>query len=51
MNFKNREEFEKFCDKSMFCVCGRLMTGLHMENCSKLRKIEMRFKKQEAIAQ
>lgn len=44
MNFKNLKEFEMYCDKSMFCVCGRLMTGLHMSNCLKLRKIENKLK-------
>ena len=44
--FKNIEEFNKFCDESMFCVCGRLMTGLHMSGCRKLRKIEIELKKE-----
>lgn len=41
--FKNLEEFNKFCDESMFCVCGALMTGLHMSGCRKLAKIRNRL--------
>lgn len=37
--FKNLEEFNKFCDESMWCVCGRLMTGLHMQGCRQLAKV------------
>jgi len=44
--FKTREELEKFKDESMFCVCGRLMTGLHMSGCAKLRKAELQFIKE-----
>ncbi len=47
MNFKNLKEFEKYCDTSMFCVCGRLMTGFHMSGCSKLRKIENKLKQEK----
>ncbi|KKN67137.1 hypothetical protein LCGC14_0464840 [marine sediment metagenome] len=36
--FKTIEDFDKFCDESMFCVCKRLMTGLHMQGCNKLAK-------------
>jgi len=39
--FKTMEEFEKFCDTAMLCVCGRLMTGLHMSGCTKLRKARL----------
>ena len=42
-NFKTKEEFKKFCDTSMFCICGKLMTGFHMSGCARLRKIEKRF--------
>ena len=41
------KEFQKFCDESMFCVCGRLMTGLHMNGCAKLRKLENKIKEKE----
>ena len=44
--FKTKEEFDSFCDKSMVCVCGRLMTGLHMRGCRKLIKMGMRFDKE-----
>lgn len=39
MKFKTLEELKKFEDTSMWCVCGRLMTGLHMQGCSKLKKL------------
>jgi hypothetical protein len=38
MTFETMEDFEEYCDTSMFCVCGQLMTGLHMSGCRKLRK-------------
>ena len=41
--FKNLEEFNKFCDTSMFCVCGGLMTGLHMSSCRRLAKIRSKL--------
>jgi len=41
--FKNIEEFNKFCDTSMFCVCGNLMTGLHMSDCRRLNKIRVQL--------
>ncbi len=41
--FKNIKEFNKFCDESMFCVCGNLMTGLHMSGCRKLAKIRIKL--------
>ena len=31
-----REEISQ--KQSMFCVCGRLATGLHESNCNKLNK-------------
>lgn len=34
--FKTLKEFDEFCDNSMFCICNRLMTGLHMQSCRKL---------------
>lgn len=37
--FKSLDDFNKFCDESMFCVCGNLMTGLHMSGCRRLAKI------------
>ena len=43
MEFKTTEEFEKFCDESWICVCGRLMTGLHMSSCRKLHKIRSKL--------
>lgn len=36
--FKTKEEFETFCDTSMKCLCGRLMTGLHMNSCYKVKQ-------------
>ena len=34
---KRREVADEISDKqSMFCVCGRLATGLHESNCRKL---------------
>lgn len=45
--FKNIEEFNKFCDTSMICVCGRLMTGLHMSSCRKLANIRIQLIKQK----
>lgn len=36
--FKTIKELEEFEDNSMFCLCGTLMTGLHMQGCSKLHK-------------
>ena len=47
MKFKDMVEFNKFCDESMWCVCGKLMTGLHMSGCRKLAKEKMRIIKQE----
>ena len=41
--FKSLEEFNKFCDESMFCVCGRLMTGLHMSGCRRLWGIRIKL--------
>ena len=45
MRFKTKEEFEKFCDTSMFCVCKLLMTGLHMQSCNKLRVMRLQLEK------
>ena len=42
--FKDLEELEHFKDTSMFCVCGKLMTGLHMQGCRKLAKIEQKLR-------
>jgi len=47
MIFKTYEEFQRFCDTGMFCICGRLMTGLHMDGCLKLRAMKMKLKKRE----
>ena len=47
MLFKDMEEFNKFCDESMICVCGRLMTGLHMSGCKKLAKMRLALQKHE----
>ena len=44
IKFKTLEELNEFKDKSMWCVCGQLMTGLHMSRCSKLHKLENNFK-------
>lgn len=45
--FKNIEEFNKFCDESIVCICGRLMTGLHMSGCAKLKKMRSKLLKQK----
>jgi hypothetical protein len=45
--FKDLKEFNKFCDESMLCVCGNLMTGLHMMGCRSLRKIENALKEKQ----
>lgn len=42
--FKTEQEWRDFCDSSMICVCGKLMTGLHMRYCSKVRKQDERFR-------
>ena len=47
MKFTNLEEFNKFCDESMFCICGELMTGLHMSGCQRLRRIRNKLVEQE----
>jgi hypothetical protein len=44
IKFESLQELEKFKDLSMMCVCGKLMTGLHMNSCSKLKKEELRLK-------
>jgi hypothetical protein len=43
VEFKNIKAFNKFCDKSMICVCGNLMTGLHMSGCRRLNKIRAKL--------
>jgi hypothetical protein len=43
--FKTKEEFQKFCDESQICLCGRLMTGLHESSCSRVRKEWLRLNK------
>jgi hypothetical protein len=45
--FKNLKDFNHFCDTSMICVCGRLMTGLHMSGCRKLAKIRLELMEKE----
>ncbi len=40
--FKTLKEFNDFKDNAMFCLCGRLMTGLHMQGCNKLKKEEVK---------
>ncbi len=35
--FKTKEEFSKFCNESQICLCGKLMTGLHEMNCTKVK--------------
>jgi len=45
--FKTLAELEQFKDTSMKCVCGRLMTGLHMMNCYKLKQLEKKLKEAE----
>lgn len=37
--FSTLKELDDFCDTSIVCVCGRLMSGLHMMGCNKLQKI------------
>jgi hypothetical protein len=45
--FETLEELEHFKDTAMLCVCGRLMTGLHMQGCLKLKKLEAKIKEAE----
>ncbi|MEK6879061.1 MAG: hypothetical protein AABY22_05605 [Nanoarchaeota archaeon] len=40
---KTIKELDEFCDNSMFCICGRLMTGLHMDGCSKLNNLKKKL--------
>jgi len=44
---KTLTELEEFKDTSMWCVCGKLMTGLHMMHCTKLRKLEQKIRAKE----
>jgi len=41
--FKTVEEWKGFCNNNMFCICGKLMTGLHMRNCRRVREQDKRF--------
>ena len=41
--FKNREELEEYLDKEMFCICGALCTGLHMDSCRAIRRERTRL--------
>lgn len=43
--FKTEKAFEDFCDTSMWCICGKLMTGLHMISCQRVRAQRERLKK------
>ena len=43
--FKTLKEFEDYKENAMFCLCKRLMTGLHMTSCNRLKKEEERIKK------
>ena len=45
MRFKTKEDFDKFCDTTVFCVCRRLMTGMHMQVCNKLRIARIELEK------
>ena len=36
--FKTKEEFQKFCDESQVCLCGKLMTGFHEMSCPRVKK-------------
>lgn len=37
--FTRKRAFDELSEKqSMFCVCGRLATGLHMRRCAKFNK-------------
>ena len=42
--FKTLEEFEKFKDEENICLCGHLMTGLHITYCKRLRKEELKIR-------
>lgn len=42
--FKTETEWREFCDTSMNCLCGKLMTGFHMRTCSRVRKQDERWK-------
>ena len=44
---KTIAEFNKFCDESAVCVCGRLMTGLHESGCGKLRTLRFKLMEKE----
>lgn len=46
-SFKTIEDLNKFEDSCIFCLCGRLATGLHMNNCSKLIKERKRLEAKE----
>ena len=35
---RTKEEWESFKDNSIWCLCGKLMTGRHMASCSKVKK-------------
>lgn len=43
MKFHNKEEFQNFLEHSMWCVCGRLLTGLHEMTCPKIQKLKVIF--------
>lgn len=42
--FKSEQEWREFCDSSLKCICGRLMTGLHMRQCAKVKKQDEKFR-------
>lgn len=42
--FKTMKEFENFKNNAIVCLCNRLMTGLHMLNCNKLKKEEQKIR-------
>lgn len=47
--FKTKEEFQKFLDNENFCLCGKLLTGLHESNCVKIRKEWDRLNKRKDL--
>ena len=50
--FKTKDSFQAFLDEAMFCMCGRLLTGFHMQSCSRIgkewRRLNIREEKHDA---
>lgn len=41
--FETEAEWRRFCDESMYCICGKLMTGLHMRICARVKKEDAKW--------